>query len=241
MLAGDDDPVAVVAGSLQLSDACLTAYGHAGLLAAAAQINGDDFVPLDESLVIRKPHMGMGLSWHQEGRSHWQSPDLDAGSHGLRFAARLYDGAAADGAWILPGSHTLGKVDIASMLAKGGGEYLAGAVPIPCPPGDVAMINRQAVQGTLANNGPDWQVMATFAFARRSSVVNVEATGGGYDAARIGRRSRLIAYAVDARRRRFPDQTPFAYRPLADAGADYRWNEAARADIKDYQLDDLII
>jgi hypothetical protein len=240
MTAGGDDGLVVIAGSLQLSDACLTAYGHPGLLAAAAQINGEDFIPLDESLVIRKPHKGTSLSWHQEGQTHWESPDIDAGSHGLRFAVQLYDGVAGDGAWILPASHTLGRVDIKSMVARGG-ERISGAVPILCGPGDVVMVNRQAVHGYIANDSPDCQVTMTFGFAPRASVLNVEAKAGVYDAARIRRRSRLIPYAIDARRQRFPSETPFVYVPLAGAGIDYRWTEAARADIPGYEQDDLII
>jgi hypothetical protein len=66
--------------------------------------------------------------------------------------------------------------------------------------------------------------MVTFGFARRGSVLDVESAGrnGGkcvYDAARILHRSRMIAYAADARRQRFPDETSFDYAPLAD-GAD---------------------
>jgi hypothetical protein len=60
-----------------------------------------------------------------------------------------------------------------------------------------------------------------------------------YDADRIHRRARLLGYAIDARRQRFPDQAPFDYAPLA--GETYRWDAAAKADIRDYNLDDLSI
>ncbi|MEQ9122645.1 MAG: phytanoyl-CoA dioxygenase, partial [Alphaproteobacteria bacterium] len=83
-------------------------------------------------------------------------------------------------------------------------------------------------------------------FHRRRSVLNVEAGGlhnarAVYDAERISRRARMIGYAIDARRQRFPDETPFAYRPHVDAGLAYRWDDAARADVKDYNLEDLSI
>ena len=40
--------VYLILGSLQFSDACLRVYGHPALLAVAAAINGDDFVPFNE-------------------------------------------------------------------------------------------------------------------------------------------------------------------------------------------------
>jgi hypothetical protein len=62
-----------------------------------------------------------------------------------------------------------------------------------------------------------------------------------YDEARIQRRARMLGYAIDARRQRFPDETPFPYKPHQDAGLTYTWDDAAKADIKDYNLEDLSI
>ena len=62
-----------------------------------------------------------------------------------------------------------------------------------------------------------------------------------FDEAIVARRSRAIAYAIDARKQRFPTETPYEYQPLLAAANDYQWNDAARADLKDYNLDDLSI
>ncbi len=62
-----------------------------------------------------------------------------------------------------------------------------------------------------------------------------------YDEERIRTRSRLIGYAIDARRQRFPDETPFTYTPFVESGESYRWDEQAKADVKDYNLLDLTI
>ena len=62
-----------------------------------------------------------------------------------------------------------------------------------------------------------------------------------YDIDRITERARLIGYGIDARRQRFPDEKPFVYRPHADAGLRYRWDEKAKAGLKDYNLLDLSI
>jgi hypothetical protein len=62
-----------------------------------------------------------------------------------------------------------------------------------------------------------------------------------YDDEFIRKRSRLIGYGIDARRQRFPDEVPYDYQPLRDSGEQYRWDAAAKADIKDYNLYDLSI
>ncbi|MEK9775284.1 MAG: hypothetical protein VW339_03955 [Quisquiliibacterium sp.] len=42
-------------------------------------------------------------------------------------------------------------------------------------------------------------------------------------------------------RRRFPNETPFVYKPHADRGETWRWDEQAKASIRDYNLQDLSI
>jgi len=69
----------------------------------------------------------------------------------------------------------------------------------------------------------------------------VHAAAGVYDEQRIHKRAHLIGWGIDARRQRFPDEAPFVYQPHAAAGETYLWNDASKADIKDYNLLDLSI
>ena len=238
--------VYLILGSLQFSEAALRVYGHPQLLAVAAAVNGEDFVPFNEALFIKEPGLGASVAWHRDGVTHWDSVDWDQGSHGFNFMAQLYGCTAANGVWVVPGSHKERKVDIKAMVTEAGTERLPAAVPIICRPGDVAITNRQAVHGSFANTSRDWRVTVNFGFHRRRSVLGVQ--GGGvhnapavYDAERIRQRARVIGYAIDARRRRFPDETPFVYRPHAEAGEVWRWDAAAKAGMQDYNLLDLSI
>ncbi|MGE0575998.1 phytanoyl-CoA dioxygenase family protein [Reyranella sp.] len=247
--AADDAPgevVYLILGSLQFSEAALRVYGHPQLLAVAAAINGPDFTPFNEALFIKEPGRGASVAWHQDGVTHWDSPSWDEGSHGFNFMGQLYGCTAANGVWVVPGSHKRGRIDIRALVDAAGSERLPDAVPIIARPGDVAITNRQALHGSFANTSRDWRVTVNMGFHRRRSVLGVH--GGGvhnkaavYDEARIRERARLIGYAIDARRQRFPDETPFVYQPHAEAGLGYRWDAAAKADIKDYNLLDLSI
>src|SRR6185437_7855049 len=74
--------VYLILGSLQFSEAALRVYGHPQLLVAAA-INGEDFVPFTDAFFIKEPGRGASVAWHQDGVTHWDSPDWDEGSHGF--------------------------------------------------------------------------------------------------------------------------------------------------------------
>jgi hypothetical protein len=243
-----EEIVYLILGSLQFSEAALRVYGHPHLLAMAAAVNGDDFVPFNEAVFIKEPGLGASVAWHQDGVTHWNSADLDAGTHGFNFMAQLYGCNAANGVWVVPGSHRNGKADIPAMAARAGSDMLPDAVPILCAPGDVAITNRQTVHGSFANTSPDWRVTLNFGFHRRRSVLGVETNGTThtrqrmvYDDAVIRQRARMIGYGIDARRQRFPNETPFVYKPHADGGEVWHWNEQAKAGIRDYNLQDLSI
>ena len=236
----------ILLGSLQFSDACLRTYAHPELLRVTESINGPDFAPFNEALFIKEPRIGAAVSWHQDGVTHWDSPDFDEDIHGFNFMAQVYGSTAVNGVWVLPGTHKQGKLDIKALVAESGSERLEGAVPIVCNPGDVVICNRQLLHGSFPNCGFEPRITVNFGFHKRSSVLCV--MGGGihsdaqvFDEEIVARRSRAIGYAIDARKQRFPDETPYQYQPLTAAANDYRWNDAARADLKDYNLDDLSI
>ena len=236
----------ILLGSLQFSDACLRTYAHPELLRVTESINGPDFAPFNEALFIKEPRIGAAVSWHQDGVTHWDSPDFDEDIHGFNFMAQVYGSTAVNGVWVLPGTHKQGKLDIKALVAESGSERLEGAIPIICNPGDVVICNRQLLHGSFPNCGFEPRITVNFGFHKRSSVLGV--MGGGihsdaqvFDEEIVARRSRAIGYAIDARKQRFPDETPYQYQPLTAAANDYRWNDAARADLKDYNLDDLSI
>ncbi|MBT5194378.1 MAG: phytanoyl-CoA dioxygenase [Rhodospirillaceae bacterium] len=234
----------IVLGSLQFSEACLRVYGHPDLLAVAEAINGPDFTPFNEAVWIKHPRLGGSVAWHQDGWTHWDSPELDEGSHGFNYMGQLYGCDAANGLWVVPGSHRQGRVDIKAMVAAAGSDRLPEAVPLICAPGDVAITNRQAVHGSFANTSPNVRVTINMGFQRRKFVLGIKSGGvhspvTTYDEDYIRQRSRMIMYGIDARRQHFPEETPYVYAPLAEADEHWRWSDAARAEIKDYNLQDI--
>ena len=241
-----EEVVYLMLGTLQHSEAALRLYGHPDVLRMVAALNGQDFTPFNEALFIKEPGLGASVAWHRDGVTHWDDPEWDQGTHGFNCMGQLYGCTPANGLWVVPGTHKMRTVDIAGMVKAAGTDRLPEAVPLVARPGDLAITNRQVVHGSFANTSKDWRVTFNFGFHRRQSVLNVEAGGihnarAIYDDARIRRRSRMIGYAIDARRQRFPDETPFVYKPHAESGETFSWDEKAKLDVFDYNLEDLSI
>lgn len=157
----------VVGGSLQFSQACLRVYAHPDLLRVAAAVNGADFSPFNEVLFIKQPGLGASVAWHQDGTTHWDTARFHKGSHGFNFMAQLYGCNAANGLWVVPGSH-LARADIKAMCEAAGSDRLPDAVTMLCAPGDVGICNRQALHGSFANTSDQMRVTVNFGFHPRA-------------------------------------------------------------------------
>ncbi|MEM7403902.1 MAG: phytanoyl-CoA dioxygenase family protein [Pseudomonadota bacterium] len=226
----------------------LRLYGHHDLLSVAQSINGTDFVPFNDAIFVKQPGLGASVSWHQDGVTHWQSPNWDPGIHGFNFQVQLFGASLGNCLWVVPGTHKLGRIDIKAMIAEhGGSDMLPTAVPLQCAPGDVTIVNRQLLHGSFANSSADLRVSLTFGFHRRTSVLGARAalaveSDEIYGEERVFRRSTVIPVAIDARAQQFPDEQRFQYAPFAGREHEFRF-DAGNFDryIHDYNVHDLAI
>ena len=234
-------------GMCQIMDAGLRLYGHPKLLSIAASINGDDFVPYTEVIFVKQPGVGGSVSWHQDGVTHWNSPDWDEGIHGFNFQVQLYDTSAHSCLWVVPGSHKEGRIDIKKLVEETGSERLADAVPLYAKAGDVTIVNRQALHGSFANTSKDQRVSLTIGFHRRKSVLGARgslATSADayYDEQRIDDRAKVIGMAIDSRAQYYANEQRFIYQPFVGREEELRFTEENwQKVVKDYNLKDLAI
>lgn len=240
-----DQFIDLLIGNLQIMDSCLRLYGHPDLLSVAAAVNGDDFVPFNEVTFLKEPGLGVSVAWHQDGTTHWDSPDWNQGKHGFNFMAQIYGSTPSNGVWVVPGTHKQGKVDIKALVETSGSERISSAVPMVCHAGDVVISNRQLVHGSFANTSKERRVTLNMGFLPRESVLNVTNVNFAgrrqtYDEERVHQRSRMIAIGIDARQQRFPDERRYVYQPLVGEEDQNRWNEETRETVvKDYNLLDV--
>ncbi len=244
-----EDVVFIMYSMCQSMPAGLRLYGHPGLLTVAESINGTDFVPFNDAIFVKQPGLGGSVSWHQDGVTHWDSPDWDPGIHGFNFQVQLYPATLGNCLWVVPGSHKFGRINIkARVAANGGSEQLPDAVPLVCEAGDVTIVNRQMLHGSFANSSPDLRISLTFGFHRRQSVLGAKAAlameddNVTYDEQRVFERSAVVQVAIDARYQDRPDEPRFDYRPFSDLQDDFRFNdETFEQVIKNYHTKDLAI
>ena len=190
--------------------------------------------------------MGAAVSWHQDGDTHWDHPDFDEDIHGFNFMGQVYGSTAVNGVWVVPGSHKHGRANIAKMVEDAGTERLPAAIPIICNPGDVVINSRQIIHGSFANTGFEPRLSINFGFHKRASVLNICGAGMHAEASImddnfIDVRSRLIGFAINARKQRFPNETPYIYTPFAERGEEFVWDANTQFSLKDYNLMDLSI
>ena len=243
-----DEVVYLILGMCQCMDAGLRIYGHPQLLTIAEAINGSDFVPYNDVILVKQPGLGGSVSWHQDGVTHWESPDWDEGIHGFNFQVQLYPCTAANCLWVVPGTHKMGKIDILELIEKNGGsEQLAEAVPLTCKAGDVTIVNRQTLHGSFANASPDPRVSLTFGFHRRKSILGQRGalSQNGqeiYDEQRVFDRSTVIQLAIDARQQHCSGERKYNYQPFAEIEDNYKWDPSKFDELLlDYNLNDLSI
>ena len=83
-----DFVITSISSPLQLMDSFLRLYGHPQLLSVAEHINGPDFTPFTESIIVKPPGLGASVAWHQDGTKQWDKSDWDQGTHGFNFMAQ---------------------------------------------------------------------------------------------------------------------------------------------------------
>ena len=243
-------PVGLIAHPLVMMDAALRVYAHPKILKMVESINGPDFVPFHEA-VFHKDAGGVGppSTWHQDGRTHWtadgdalEQPDGSGKTHGFNFSVSWSTGTPENCLWVVPGSHRRW------LLADDGkfpptGERLPDAVPMPLAPGDCGLVNRSSLHGSFENSSSERRVTMVLGYHTRESVIGTEtknvhafASPGKaeekivkYSEEYVLRRARMIPLAIDARRQRYPDETPYEYKGSYLGGG--AWNEQARAEI----------
>ena len=101
-----EDVVFIMYSMCQSMPAGLRLYGHPGLLTVAESINGTDFVPFNDAIFVKQPGLGGSVSWHQDGVTHWDSPDWDPGIHGFNFQVQLYPATLGNCLWVVQARQT---------------------------------------------------------------------------------------------------------------------------------------
>ena len=123
------------------------------LLAAVAQCLGHPFLPINDSLVVKLPHSGVAIPWHQD--PPYQGPDGLAETFGIpNFDCDIYlDRATVENGCLygLTGYHLVGHVEV-ERFADEELFHLDDAVPLEMTAGDVILHAISTPHGSRAND-----------------------------------------------------------------------------------------
>jgi len=214
-LAGGGHVLSRIRAPLARSPALRHAYADPRLLSLVQALYGDDFLPFDESIVIKLPENGAGFAWHQDG-GFKTGP---APERGVNFGLYLNDSTPGNGCLhVVPGSHTRGRIDLSDET-----DGPPSAVPVVAAAGDLVLHSRNLVHGSHANESSDLRVTVYFGFHARQTVAGV------YSTEQITQRMRCIPLCIQERVASglFPGEEPFIYHPLATVELSPRKREQA--------------
>jgi phytanoyl-CoA hydroxylase len=132
------------------------------LLTPAWQVLERPFWPRAGNVVVKLPHEGAEVRWHQDiPYLYWSSGGHPgkgrSTTHPIpNFNTDIYlESSTRDNGclWAIPGSHRSGTVDVDRMVAEQGW-YLKDAVPLELEPGDVMFHHVALVHGSPENRSP---------------------------------------------------------------------------------------
>ena len=100
------------------------------MLGIAASLHGHDFVPFQEHILHKPARLGASSAWHQDPSAAWDA-DWAAGkltpyTCGTNFHVSLFHCTPENALWILPNSHTRGRLDPRELSADVGGSERLG-------------------------------------------------------------------------------------------------------------------
>ena len=123
------------------------------LLSAVGQCLGHPFMPINDSLVVKLPHSGVAIRWHQD--PPYEGPDGLAATFGIpNFDCDIYldEATIANGClYGLAGYHLAGHVEVERFTEE---ELFnrPDTMALPMQPGDVLLHAISAPHGSRAND-----------------------------------------------------------------------------------------
>jgi phytanoyl-CoA hydroxylase len=180
--------------------------GHPGLLSIFEALIGPNFIPIDDSLVIKPPDTPVEFPWHRD-----TCPGLSRAGDAVAVAGIELDRATvANGCvHVLPRTHLLGDVDPVALTAQHG-FALPGAIPLETEPGDLLVHSANLLHGSQPNS--DTTMRRTVYIG----AMDIDEYVAVYEApeALVRLQMRFMLRGIQLRRRLYADsdEAPFCWR-----------------------------
>jgi ectoine hydroxylase-related dioxygenase (phytanoyl-CoA dioxygenase family) len=189
------------------SDPMKALLGHPFILRSVEKLQGNNFVPTWDSMVLKAPDEGIVVNWHRDA----EVPEGCKDSRPI-FNVDFYldEADLRTCLWVIPGSNRWPKEQAAARCARPGFDT-SDAIPVPMQPGDVLFHNIEVLHGSPAGEGNPLRRTVYFEF--RPGEIEMEF--GPHTLEYITLKQHVLLECIE-RRRAAPyaaGEEPFRYRP----------------------------
>lgn len=171
--------------------------GHPFLLGTVEALQGPNFIPTWDSMVLKAPGAGAPVAWHRDDGAGPGAVSHLRGARVFNVDVYLDPADARSCVWGIPGSNhwDVERVAQEALRRNTDGFGTETAVPIPMEAGDVLLHDVMALHGSQATSGPLRRVIY-FEFRP----VDLELAHGPHVPAYVPLKQQVLAAAVRRRR-----------------------------------------
>jgi hypothetical protein len=188
-------------------DSMKVLLGHPFILKSVEKLQGRNFIPTWDSMVIKMPDEGIIVPWHRDA----EPPEGCQDPRPIFNVDFYLDPADLKTClWVIPGSH-LWSQEKANERCQQPGFVTSDAIPVPMEPGDVIFHNIKVLHGSPAGDGNALRRTVYYEF--RPGEIELEF--GPHTPEYLKLKQQVL---IDCIRRRqqteyCAGETPFEYRP----------------------------
>ena len=184
--------------------------GHSFILRSIELLQGPNFIPTWDSMVIKMPNEGISVPWHRDAAM----PDTDEPLKPIFNVDFYLDNSDLKSCvWVIPGSNNWSAEDATARIAEPGFKT-DDAIPVPLNAGDVIFHNILVLHGSPAGCGNALRRTVYYEFRPGE----IELKYGPHNAEYLHLKQQLLLACIEARKAApyARNEEPFAYRPTGE-------------------------
>lgn len=189
------------------TDAAKALLGHPFILRTVEKLQGRNFIPTWDSMVVKVPDQAAPVPWHRDA----MVPDGSTDPRPLFNVDFYLDEADLSSClWVIPGSNLWDR-ERADERCRRPGFDTEDAVPVPMQPGDVILHNIQLLHGSPEGDGNGLRRTIYYEFRP----AEIEVAFGPHTLEYLGLKQQLLLDCLDRRQEKAygAAEEPFRYEP----------------------------